>query len=383
MRRSLPQLGVFTALLVMGIILGVTGGSSSSPLFSGEVATSSLPSLLPEFVPLPPVALPDIRVEEKSTESTPKSEEDFEESGTIPQTPPELPASVQTVSEPEPLLSSGTDAINAVAETLRSTVVNIICNVPSGHSLSSISGSGIIIDSKGIILTNAHIAQYFLLSDIGVSCSIRSGGPAVEKYRATPIFIPPAWIIENAYLITTSSPSGTGEHDFALLAITESSTSDPLPSVFPFIPLSTEVPSVHLPIVIAGYGAQFLGSAQIQSALSPIIVFGSVKEILTFGTNTVDVLDLGGSAAAQKGSSGGGVADASGTLIGTITTSTIEGSTDMRRLDAITATYIRAAYASETGEALDLLLLRSLEASRIRFQQIKESLEEVLLSHLQ
>ena len=68
------------------------------------------------------------------------------------------------------------------ATALRNALVNIICSVPIGSDLHSISGSGIIIDSKGIILTNAHIAQYFLFADRDVSCVIRSGSPATNKY---------------------------------------------------------------------------------------------------------------------------------------------------------------------------------------------------------
>ena len=94
------------------------------------------------------------------------------------------------------------------------------------------------------------------------------------------------------------------------------------------------------PVVIASYGAQFLEQSQVQSALFPTVVFGSVKDIFTFATNTIDVLALGGSAAAQEGSSGGGVSDAAGKLVGTITTSTTKGTTDTRSLSAITASYI-------------------------------------------
>ena len=68
------------------------------------------------------------------------------------------------------------------------------------------------------------------------------------------------------------------------------------------------------------------------------------------------MLALGGSAAAQEGSSGGGIADSSKTLVGTITTSTTEGSTNTRSLDAITASYIRAQFFNEVGQPIDILL---------------------------
>ena len=113
-------------------------------------------------------------------------------------------------------------------------------------------------------------------------------------------------------------------------------------------------PGWHAPVVIASYGAQFLESNQIQSFLFPTIVFGFGKRrVYLRGDPTIDVLTLGGSALAQEGSfSGGGVARAAteNSLV-TITTSTTNGSTDTRKLDAITASYIRAEYARARPDA--------------------------------
>jgi len=106
----------------------------------------------------------------------------------------------------------------------------------------------------------------------------------------------------------------------------------------------------------------FLNPAR-YSPLSSYHCLRSVKEVFTFASTSADVLALGGSAAAQEGSSGGGVSNINGELIGTITTSTTEGTTDTRKLDAITASYIRSAYARETGSALDLLLAKPTSTS--------------------
>lgn len=254
--------------------------------------------------------------------------------------------------------------------------------MPEGGSLHSISGSGIFIDPKGIILTNAHIAQYFLLANRDVACSIRSGSPATKSYTAALIYIPRAWLQANARTLTQAAPSGTGEYDFALVAVTKSSTVSPLPTTFPFLPLAQTPPQKDTPVIIASYGAQFLNSSQIQSALFPTVVFGSVKDVFTFAKNTIDVIALGGSAAAQEGSSGGGVANAFGELVGTITTSTIEGDTSTRSLSAITASYIRAAYAGETGKALDLLLAQPTAVAVSDFASQIPELESILAAHL-
>jgi S1-C subfamily serine protease len=249
--------------------------------------------------------------------------------------------------------------------------------------LQSISGSGILIDPKGIILTNAHVAQYFLLADRGVSCSIRAGSPATDQYKASLIYISPSWIHANASVLAQMAPIGTGEYDFALLAITQSETSTALSSSFPYIPLAMMSPDKGTPIVIASFGAQFLDYTQIESSLSPTVVFGSVKDVFTFGTNTIDALDLGGSAAAQEGSSGGGLTDSTGTLIGTITTSTIVGATNTRSLSAITASYIRSEYASEmAGSSLDVLLSVPTASSITDFATQIPLLESIITAHL-
>jgi hypothetical protein len=261
-------------------------------------------------------------------------------------------------------------------------LVNIICYVPLRSGLHSISGSGVFINSKGVILTNAHIAQYFLLADRGADCVVRTGSPAADRYDAALIYIPSAWLRDNATALSESQPSGTGERDFALLAVTKSATSASLPAAFPSVPLALLPPAKNAPVVIASYGAQFLQSSQVQNALYPTVVFGSVKDLFTFVKNTVDVIALGGSAAAQEGSSGGGVADASGELIATITTSTVEGATETRSLDAITASYIRGEYASETGQALDLLLAQDPATAAAAFAPQIPGLESILTAHL-
>ncbi|MDP2652394.1 MAG: serine protease, partial [bacterium] len=307
----------------------------------------------------------------------------------IPTTPaPATPAPVPVVA-PIPSLvptapppPSGNAALDAAATVLRAALVNILCYVPVGSALHSISGSGIFVDSKGVILTNAHIAQYFLLADRNVSCTIRSGSPAADRYEASLIYISPIWLQKNPNVLTQTLPNGNGEYDFAFLAVSKSATRNSLPDSFPFISLATTPPTTGTPVVIASYGAQFLATSQVQSSLFPTIVFGSIKDVFTFGTNTIDVLALGGSAAAQEGSSGGGVADASGALVGTITTSTVTGATDTRSLDAITASYIRAEYASETGSALDILLSQSAATAISNFTPQLSSLEAIITANL-
>lgn len=380
MPRLTPYFGIATALLVVFLILSFTEstGVVRAPTQRADIASSTLGVIATLPLELPTLELGSTAT---ATASEPKETPAPAKPALTPTTsaPVAAPVAPAPTPAPPPLSTAETNsALDASATKIRAALVNIICYVPSGSSLHSISGSGIFVDSKGIILTNAHIAQYFLLADRGAECTIRAGSPAVDKYEASLIYIPPAWLKANSKVLTQTAPSGTGEYDFALLAVTKGTAFSPLPDSFPYIPLATKPSSTGTPVVIASYGAQFLESNQIQSSLFPTIVFGSVKDIFTFASTTIDVLALGGSAAAQEGSSGGGIVDISGKLVGTITTSTVKGSTDTRSLSAITASYIRSAYASETGEALDLLLDQPIAVSVSDFASQIPELESIL-----
>ncbi len=375
-QRIEPYLGVLVAIALAFFILTLSN-STLSPVLPLEPTASSTGIVISDVI-LPELPLPIIAT---STSATTTKKE-------LSPTKPKQPVShTTTTSVPIPVTrptepSYSSADLDTSAMTLRAALVNIVCYAPVGGPLHSITGSGVIIDSKGIILTNAHIAQYFLLFDRGISCTIRSGNPASDRYKAALIYIPEPWLRANSKVLTTQNPTGNGEHDFALLAITKSATSAPLPVEHPSIPLATDSSRVGTAIVIASYGAQFLQSAQVQSSLFPIVVFGSVKDVYTFASTTVDVLALGGSAAAQEGSSGGGVAGGASTLLGTITTSTIVGDTSTRSLDAITASYIRGAYASKTGQALDILLGASPGKSVADFAVRIPMLEAILTAQL-
>ncbi len=400
MRRIFPYLGILCALAV-GIVL------YEYPVGPASRAVSVSPAASSTVVVVPSLFHQDSPAAYESAHASPASQAGSTSPASLShgqvapregapvtrqQSPapaaPEKSANVSTppvspvAQAPAPAPAAEQASPDSASSALRAALVNILCYAPAGSQLHSISGSGVFIDSKGIILTNAHIAQYFLLSDRGVSCTIRTGSPATDAYKASLIFISPAWLHANSTVLTQNLPTGTGEYDFALLAVTSSATDAPLPAAFPAVSLANQPPAVDTPVVIASFGAQFLSSSQIRSGLSPTLVFGSVKSVFTFGTNTVDVFSLGGSAAAQEGSSGGGVADASGSLVGTLTTSTVTGATDTRVLSAITASYIRSEYASEMGEPLDSLLSQPTATSVNDFSSQISPLESIITASI-
>ena len=275
---------------------------------------------------------------------------------------PIAPIAVATTSTGISTTTLQARALTAAGGQLLKAMVNIVC-VSGDPSLPSISASGVIVDPRGIIVTAAHVAQFFLLQDyLGsnkVICIIRTGSPARRAYIAEPIYVSPEWVAANPTTLTSKDPTGTGENDFAFVAITGTATSTPVPTSFPFVPLATQDVKPGDQVAIGSYGAQFLTASEINTSLYPILVFGSIQNQYTFATNTVDLVSILGSAASQEGSSGGGIVNAEGQLAGIITTSSITGNLDTRSLNAITIGHIRRSYSADTGVNLDTALQNS------------------------
>jgi len=246
-------------------------------------------------------------------------------------------------------------------ETVRGAVVNVFCTTAGAGPLHPISASGVVIDPSGIILTNAHVGQYFLFEDYPykdfISCIVRTGSPAHPAYTAELLFLPPSWIAANAHKIVQNEPTGNGEHDWALLRVTGTISDDSLPSLS-YLPLIKGSPPLGSGVLLAAYPAGFLGGITITKELYAASANSTVQKIYTFDSNTADLFSIGGSIVAQQGSSGGAVAQANvsspsgAALLGLIVTSSITEDTADRELRALSTEYIIRDFESESGWTL-------------------------------
>jgi S1-C subfamily serine protease len=265
---------------------------------------------------------------------------------------------ISRTENPYPFPPKGFAVVN---EEARAALVNILC-APRNGSLRPTSASGVIIDPRGIVLTNAHVGQYVLLAsdqNVDLSCVIRAGSPAVARFIPEVLYIPSVWIEEHAKDIKTARPLGTGEHDYALLRIRGTLLGSPLPSSFPSLPIDLReaVGFVDDQVLVASYPAEFIGGMTAQLGLYPVTSITTIKGLLTFSDRgTVDLVSVGGVIGAQSGSSGGAIVNAWGRLIGIISTTSEGVTTDERDLRAVTLSYINRDIHAQSGLDLNEIL---------------------------
>ncbi len=276
----------------------------------------------------------------------------------------------------------------SVNDRVRAALVNILCSTANAGPFESTSASGVVIDPRGVILTNAHVAQFYLLKDYPsqnfVQCVIRTGSPASPKYIAELLFISPSWITKNAEKLDDDTPTGNGEHDYALLRITGTvSGSVEMPTSFPFVLTSISPPPEKADILVAGYAAGFLGGISVIKDLYASSAFSRVGEVYTYGGNTIDLFSTGGTVVAQQGASGGAVTLLDGTLVGLIVTSTQAEQTGARDLRALATSYIIQDFQAERSKSLQSVLSSDLAQEAATFNQLyspalKQKLVDVL-----
>ncbi len=236
---------------------------------------------------------------------------------------------------------------------IEDALVNVFCAYRDGASVRATSGSGVFVSDKGVILTNAHVAQFLLIGQFKqqARCTVRTGNPARERYTADLLYISPAWVYENAKLIDSKAPQGTGERDYALLYVTQS-LDGPLPERFPALALDTTLLTPgdrgHK-VRAAGYPAEIFKEEGPRADLVPKIASTTLVDLFTFGSGEADLVAIGETPVGEEGASGGPIVSKDGKVMGLIVTKGDENKEGARSLRALTLPYINRTLKEETG----------------------------------
>lgn len=270
--------------------------------------------------------------------------------------------------DPLPLLLPPKIAFTIINTQTRAATVNILCTVKSRSRTKVVTGSGVIVDPRGVVLTNAHVAQFFLLIDnhpAGVTtCSVHTEDPSANRFEAKLLYLPPAWINKHAKDIDNPEPLGTGENDYAFLLLTDPKNPEVYPEMLlPFISINTAEETINVGdgVLIAGYPARTVIEEKEdleQLTLSSTIAI--IEQLFTFEGRTLDLLSLGDTTLSYGGSSGGAVVDEYNMLIGIINSSTDGSTAKERELRAITLAHIDRSLKKYTGFDLNFWLLGNL-----------------------
>ncbi|MBP9836369.1 MAG: trypsin-like peptidase domain-containing protein [Candidatus Pacebacteria bacterium] len=270
-------------------------------------------------------------------------------------------------------------------------IVNIFCTFSTPTTIRTTTGTGFFVHSNGVILTNAHVAQYLLLEKTELlgeaECLVRTGNPAKAEYQAELLYIPPTWVQKNASLIDDKAPSGTGERDYALLYVSNSVTRTPLPAYFPALEINTD----FLPVTIkgnevraSGYPATDLIKNGANTPLLPRSATTSISDLYTFGSNYADVFSIKGSNVGAEGSSGGPIVTSNGQVVGMIVTRGDDETDGPGSLRAITLSHIDRTIKEETGFSLNNNLSGNIEKrSQVFTETLVPFLVELLSIELQ
>jgi hypothetical protein len=229
-----------------------------------------------------------------------------------------------------------------VAPIIENSLVNIFCSQKVGKMKKTITGSGVLINLDGTVLTNSHVAQFPLIADSNnsVVCIARIGSPAQTVLSVKTAFISPEWLKVNAKYVNSGGGPETGQSDYALLNISypDGKKLNMYPS-----PLESSPVQAGSTIYAASYPADILASKGVDSALYIKKEALQISDLFTFmgvTSKNPDIIQTSDSSIGQGGSSGGALVSQNGALIGLITTVTDGSTPNRKQIRGVTISHI-------------------------------------------
>lgn len=250
---------------------------------------------------------------------------------------------------------------------IEDVVVNIICTSKQGNFTSAQTGSGVLVSSAGVVLTNAHVAHPFLLDNH--TCLLYQKNNPYFGYRASLLYIQEEWVEKNRDIAAATNPRGTGEDDYAFLLIT--SNSNPggyLPSKFPYtkILVDKNIYEVGQTISVGGFPGAPATLLDLARAGNLKTDETAIDDVFTFSSGPIDVISTENTPVAARGASGGGIFKDDNLIALTVTTS---GSGNNARINGITTAYIDRDMRADIGIGISAFITGDLHTRASNFMQ--------------
>lgn len=290
--------------------------------------------------------------------------------------PEEKPKNVVTNNIPLP------EKIITIDQKIKSATANIFCSIPKGNQIQKITGSAVAISNNGVLLTNAHVAEYILLENSAPNtntlCYIRTGSPAKKAYKAEVIFIPKEWIYANKDNMKYGTLYGTGNNDYALIYLTkkvqESSADD-----LSFINIDNSNLSKNEDLILSGYPV--IGNILNENSLYNISDHIKIQNTWRLNMTSSDAIDTTYTTLAHHGSSGGAGSSLSGQLKAIMVATTIDSLTNRPNIRLISLGYISSDIKSKTGKSIESLIQNAEQESKKFLNEEAGTLAQILISN--